>query len=152
MSNNKIICWGDGPDAIHLCLACIHLVRCANLGHGYESQNDSVGEVMPCSERFNGLLLMGQKTLNGSVLWEDEVQLPPSVLANIWGPSCSTTAPGYVVILFNSLRQKLMPVLTGLWSLPVRGTWEVVQGEWENWHCLCQQGVRSKCLCRFGFW
>lgn len=59
---------------------------------------------------------MGQKSLNGSVLWEDEVQLPSSVPANIWGPGCSTTAPGYMLILFNSLMQKLVPVLTGLWS------------------------------------
>lgn len=49
---------------------------------------------------------MGQKSLNGSVLWEDEVQLPSSVPANIWGPGCSTTAPGYMLILFNSLMQK----------------------------------------------
>lgn len=31
----------------------------------------SVGEVMPCTERFNGLLLMGQKSLSGSVLLEE---------------------------------------------------------------------------------
>lgn len=61
--------------------------------------------------------------------WKDEVQLPPSVLINTRGPGCSTTAPGYVVILFNSLVQKLAPVLTGLWSLSVSPA--TGQGEWE---------------------